>query len=559
MSEATSTPSAAAPSQADAHAPWWRGAVLYQIYPRSFADSNGDGIGDLAGITQRLPYVASLGVDGIWISPFFPSPQRDFGYDVQDYGAVDPQFGSLADFDALVDRAHALGLKVVIDQVWSHTALEHPWFEESRQSRDKPKADWYVWADAKPDGSPPTNWQSWMGGGTWTWEPRRQQYYLHNFLPQMPDLNLHHLEVQGAILAVGRFWLERGVDGFRLDTANYYCHDLQLRDNPPQPPERRGDVPAAMQQHLFNICQPQTLPFLERIRALMDEFNTGADRAAPFTVAEIGSANNLARMVEYTAGTHRLHTAYSFLLLGPQPTPTALAEMLNTWQQGEGTQAWPSWALSNHDTPRVASRWAEGDPLRIAQCLALLMALRGTLFLYQGEELGLGQADIALCDMRDPFGIAHYPRIPSRDGCRTPMPWQADAPHAGFSQTSGAPWLPLCEPHRDRAVDQQEPDPASLLHWTRRLIALRRAHPALRWGDVQVLQADDQVLALRRQHGADELLCVFNLSPTPARCSLRLSGQAALTGQGSEESEDGSLLQPWAVWIGPVSTSPTPS
>ncbi|MFD2450377.1 alpha-amylase family glycosyl hydrolase [Ideonella paludis] len=276
-------------------------------------------------------------------------------------------------------------------------------------------------------------------------------------------------------------------------------------------------------------------------------------------MAEIGSANNLTRMVEYTAGTQRLHTAYSFLLLGPQPTPTALAEMLNAWQQGEGAQAWPSWALSNHDTPRVASRWAEGDPLRIAQCLALLMALRGTLFLYQGEELGLGQAEIAPADMRDPFGIAHYPRIPSRDGCRTPMPWQAEAAHAGFSHTEGATWLPLWAPHRALAVDQQEADPESLLHWARRLIALRRAHPALRWGDVQVMQADEQVLALRRQHGTDELVCVFNLSPTPALCRLNLDGPAALTWQGSAPHEGGTLLQPWAVWIGPVSTTATPS
>ncbi|MDZ7812056.1 MAG: alpha-amylase family glycosyl hydrolase [Ideonella sp.] len=558
MPEATSTSPAASPPQAGANPPCWRGAVLYQIYPRSFCDSNGDGVGDLPGITQRLPYVASLGVDGIWISPFFPSPQRDFGYDVQDYCSVAPQFGSLADFDALLAQAHALGLKVVIDQVWSHTALEHPWFDESRQSRDNPRADWYVWADAKPDGSPPTNWQSWMGGGTWTWEPRRQQYYLHNFLPQMPDLNLHHAEVQDAILAVGRFWLERGVDGFRLDTANYYCHDPLLRDNPPQPPERRGDVPAAMQQHLFNICQPQTLLFLERIRALMDEFGRNPAQQR-FSVAEIGSANNLERMVEYTAGSQRLHTAYSFLLLGSQPTPTALAEMLNTWQHGAGAQAWPSWALSNHDTPRVASRWAEGEPLRTGQCLALLMMLRGTLFLYQGEELGLGQAEISPADMRDPFGIAHYPRIPSRDGCRTPMPWQADAPHAGFSQTSGTTWLPLWAPHRDLAVDQQEANPASLLHLTRRLIALRRAHPALRWGDVEVLQADEQVLALRRRHGSDSLLAVFNLSPSPARCSLSLRGPAALSWPGSSQNEDGNLLPPWAVWIGSDSNAYTPS
>ena len=284
---------------------WWRGATMYQVYPRSFADSNGDGIGDLAGITERLPYIASLGVDGVWISPFFPSPMRDFGYDVSDYCGVDPMFGTLADFDALLARAHALGLKVVIDQVWSHTAMEHHWFEESRQSRDNPKADWYVWADAKADGGPPTNWQSWMGCPTWTWEPRRKQYFLHNFLPQMPDLNLHHPEVQDAILAVGRFWLQRGVDGFRLDTANYSCHDLGLRDTPPQPPDKRGDIPAAMQQHLFNVCQPQTLPFLERVRRLCDGFD------ARMTVAEIGSQNNLERMVEYTRGQDRLHTAYS--------------------------------------------------------------------------------------------------------------------------------------------------------------------------------------------------------------------------------------------------------
>jgi alpha-glucosidase len=507
----------------DTHSPaanWWRGAAMYQIYPRSFADSNGDGVGDLPGITAGLDYVASLGVDGIWLSPFFPSPMRDFGYDVRDYKGVDPMFGTLADFDALLARAHALGLKVVIDQVWSHTAIEHPWFEESRQSRDNAKANWYVWADAKPDGSVPTNWQSWMGCPTWTWEPRRQQYYLHNFLPQMPDLNFHNLAVQEAILDVGRFWLERGVDGFRLDTANYYCHDLQLRDNPPQPPDesgkRGGDIPAAMQQHLFNICQPQTLPFMERVRALCEEHE------ARMVVAEIGSAHSFERMVEYTRGHDRLHTAYSFMLLGPQPTPSALAQMMCAWQQGDAATAWPSWALSNHDAPRVATRWAQGDAARAQQLMALLACLRGTLFIYQGEELGLTQSDVAFEDLQDPFGKAHWPRNKGRDGCRTPLPWRAEAPSAGF--TVGKPWLPCDVTHRALAIDRQQADPASTLNLTRRLLAWRRAHPALRLGAFETLVADDDLLLFVRRRDHDAVLCAFNLGAHERSPTLAAAG-----------------------------------
>jgi alpha-glucosidase len=457
-------------------------------------------------------------VDGVWISPFFKSPMRDFGYDVSDPRAVDPMFGTLADFDALVARAHALGLKVVIDQVWSHTAAEHPWFEESRGSRDNPRCDWYVWADARADGSPPTNWQSWMGGPTWTWDPRRRQYYLHNFLPQMPDLNLHHPPVQDALLEIGRFWLERGVDGFRLDTANYYCHDPQLRDNPPQPPERRGDTPAAMQQHLYNICQPQTLPFLERVRGLLDGYGVSAGQAARFAVAEIGSQDNLARMIEYTRGEERLHTAYSFVLLGPQPRADALAELMRPWQEGEGAQAWPSWALSNHDAPRVATRWARGDPARARQLVALLACLRGTVFLYQGEELGLPQSDIAFEDLRDPVGRAHWPRDKGRDGCRTPMPWVAGHPSGGF--TDARPWLPSDAGHRALAVDRQEADAGSTLHLTRRVLALRRAHPALRIGRFETLHADADLLVCRRVHGADAVLAAFNLGQQAATHTL---------------------------------------
>jgi alpha-glucosidase len=488
-------------------APWWRGATLYQIYPRSFADSNGDGVGDLAGITARLDYVASLGVDGIWLSPFYKSPMHDFGYDVSDYLSVDPLFGTLADFDTLVARAHALGLKVVIDQVWSHSAAEHAWFQQSRQSHDNARADWYVWADARADGSPPSNWQSWMGGPTWSWEPRRQQYYLHNFLPSMPDLNLHNPQVQDAVLDVGRFWFARGVDGLRLDTANYYCHDPEFKDNPPQPAGRRASVPAAMQQHLYNICQPQTLPFLQRVRAMCEEFK------GRMTVAEIGSQDNLARMIEYTRGNKRLHTAYSFVLLGELPSPAALAETQTVWHRCDAADAWPSWALSNHDARRAATRWAMGDPLRTQQLLVLLACLRGTLFLYQGEELGLPQAEVAFDELQDPVGKLHWPSDEGRDGCRTPMPWQSLAHAGGF--TTGRPWLPLAPAHGALAVDAQEADAHSTLHLTRRLLALRRRHAALRLGEWHTLHADDDVLLLRRQHEADVVLAAFNLGASP--------------------------------------------
>jgi alpha-glucosidase len=524
---------------------WWRGASLYQIYPRSFADSNGDGVGDLAGITARLDYVAALGVDGLWLSPFFPSPMRDFGYDVSDYRGVDPLFGTLADFDALVARAHALGLKVVIDQVWSHTANLHPWFEESRQSRDNPKADWYVWADAKADGSPPTNWQSWMGCPTWAWEPRRKQYYLHNFLPQMPDLNLHNAAVQDALLEVGRFWLERGVDGFRLDTANYYCHDPELRDNPPQPPDKRGDIPAAMQQHLFDICQPQTVPFLERVRSLLDEFD------ARMTVAEIGSANNFERMVEYTRGDDRLHTAYSFLLLGPQPSAKQLADTMVAWQQGEAAGAWPSWALSNHDAPRVATRWANGDAARARQLMVLLACLRGTVFVYQGEELGLTQSDIAFEDLQDPFGKVHWPRDKGRDGCRTPLPWAADPPAAGF--TTGKPWLPCDPAHCTLAIDLQQADPDSTLNSTRRMLALRRAHPALRLGRFETLHADDTLLVFERRHEGNAVLAAFNLGSQERSHELAVGrGGESLALNGARRDGQRLLLPPSAAFVQPI-------
>lgn len=514
---------------------WWRGATLYQVYPRSFADASGDGVGDLAGLTDQLPYVAALGVDGLWLSPFFPSPMRDFGYDVSDHLGVDPLFGSTADVDTLLATAHRLGLKVLIDQVWSHTAAEHPWFQQSRADRHNPKADWYVWADARPDGSPPNNWQSWMGGPAWRWEPRRRQYHLHNFLPQMPDLNFHCPGVQDAVLDIARHWLERGVDGFRLDTANLYFHSRGLEDNPPLPEDRRGASPVLMQRHLHNADQPEAAAFFGRLRALMDRYD------ARMAVAEVGGMDPTATMVDYTRGSDRLHTAYSFAFLGERPDAAQVLRCLAPWTDGDGRDAWPSWAFSNHDVPRVASRWAGGAAGAFAfggrddaagvgpgaspiTWLALLLALRGTIFLYQGEELGLPQSTLAFEDLRDPFGIAHWPLNPGRDGCRTPFPWQAEAPQLGFS-CAARTWLPVDPAHAALAVDRQLADPGSTLRATQALLALRRAHPALRQGSFEPLAVDRDVLVVRRRHAdgdaaVDDLLLAFNLGGSAARQPL---------------------------------------
>lgn len=490
---------------------WWRGAVIYQVYPRSFSDANGDGIGDLPGITAKLDYVASLGVDGIWISPFFRSPMADFGYDVSDYCDVDPMFGTLEDFDALVARAHALGLKVVIDQVYSHSSREHPWFAESRESRDNPKADWYVWADAKKDGSPPNNWQSIFSGPAWDFDVRRGQYYMHNFLPEQPDLNLHNLEVQHALLNVAKFWLERGVDGFRLDAINCGMHDPLLRDNPPSRAPYRSEVrPHFMQESKYNMCHDDMPSVLERLRVLTDSYGD------ILTVAEVGGFEPLPYMKEYTHGSLRLNTAYSFdFLSAGSLSPELVKTVVGGWP-GEDGEGWPSWAFSNHDAPRVVSRWLpEMDEVARAKLLALLqMTLRGNVFLYQGEELGLPQAEVPLERMQDPEGIANYPHSMGRDGARTPIPWN-DSRNGGFSEAE--PWLPVDERHLPLSVACQEARDDSVLQFFRELIAWRKSSRPLRIGSQRFLAAPDGVLAYERRSGQELVLCVFNLSGRTVR------------------------------------------
>ena len=491
-------------------AEWWRGAAIYQIYPRSFMDANGDGIGDLAGIASRLDYVADLGVDAIWISPFYTSPMKDFGYDVADYCGVDPIFGTLEDFDALVARAHAFGLKVLIDQVYSHTSDEHPWFVESRSSRDNPKADWYVWADAKPDGSPPSNWQSVFGGPAWTWDARRGQYYLHNFLSSQPQLNGHNPAVQDALLGVARFWLDRGVDGFRIDALNFSMHDPQLRDNPPAPASDRPRTrPFDFQRHVHNMSHPDIPRFIERIREVADGYD------AIFTVAEVGGPEAEGEMKSFTAGGNRLNSAYGFnFLYAERLTPGLVCAALAQWPDDEGV-GWPSWAFENHDAPRALSRWCapQHRDAFARMKMVLLASLRGNVILYQGEELGLTQVEIPFDQLHDPEAIANWPLTLSRDGARTPMPWDGAAADGGVG--SDTPWLPLGDENLARAVDAQRGDPASLFALTRTLLAQRAAHPALRHGAVAECRADGALLVLEREHASERVRCLLNFSDTP--------------------------------------------
>jgi len=509
--------------------PWWRGAVIYQIYPRSFLDASGDGVGDLPGIIERLDYVASLGVDAIWISPFFRSPMADFGYDIADYRDVDPLFGTLDDFDRLLDKAHRLGLKVMIDQVLSHTSVEHVWFRESRESRDNPRADWYVWADPKEDGTPPNNWMSLFGGVAWRWEPRREQYYLHNFLASQPDLNFHNPDVRAAVLDNVEFWLRRGVDGLRLDAINFCFHDRLLRDNPPKPKaERTGrgfspDNPYAYQYHWHNNTQPENLGFLEELRALLDRY--------PGTVAlgEISSEDSLATTAEYTAAG-RLHMGYSFELLVDDFSAAYIRGTVSRLEAAM-TEGWPCWAISNHDVRRAVSRWGGADPSpQLARMLvAMVCSLRGSVCLYQGEELGLPEAEVPFEALQDPYGIAFWPNFKGRDGCRTPMPWTAAA-DAGFS--AARPWLPVPDSHRALAVERQEADPGSVLHAFRAFMRWRRAQPALVHGDIAFLDAGEPVLAFVRQAGGQRLLAAFNLSGAPAAFALPAGAWMPLEGHG---------------------------
>lgn len=525
---------------------WWRGAVIYQIYPRSFQDSNGDGIGDLLGIRQRLPYVASLGVDAIWISPFFTSPMKDFGYDVSDYCDVDPLFGSLADFDAVVDEAHRLGLRVMIDLVLSHTSDQHPWFLESRKDRENPKADWYVWSDPLPDGTPPNNWLSVFGGSGWQWDAGREQYYLHNFLNSQPDLNFHNDEVQDALLDVTRFWLERRVDGFRLDTINFYFADKGLRSNPPLPPERRNSNiapsvnPYNHQEHIYSKNQPENLDFLKRFRAVLDEY------PAATSLGEVGDAQfGLDILGQYTSGDEHVHMCYAFEFLAAQRlTAARIADVFAKLDEVAG-DGWACWAFSNHDVKRHSTRW-DLPPAALRLYATMMMCLRGSVCIYQGEELGFPEADVAFEDLQDPYGIEFWPEYKGRDGCRTPMTWDKSNLNAGASE--GKTWLPIASTHLALCVERQEEDPTSILHHYRKAIAFRHEHPALIKGQDRGVQHEGDIVHFIRSSGGQQMFCAFNLSDTPSALDMP-AGNWLQTGAelgSANVSADGKLhLGPW--------------
>ncbi|GGP26987.1 alpha-glucosidase [Silvimonas amylolytica] len=536
---------------------WWRGAVIYQIYPRSFMDSNGDGVGDLPGIRQHVPYLKRLNIDAVWISPFFTSPMKDFGYDVSDYRDVDPLFGTLADFDALVTDLHKAGLKVIIDQVLSHTADAHPWFTESRKSRDNPKADWYVWADAHADGTPPSNWLSVFGGSAWQWDTQRRQYYLHNFLTSQPDLNFHNEEVQQATLDNIEFWLKRGVDGFRFDACNYHFHDRKLRSNPPAELVDEMTVtqsnPYGMQQHRYDKSRPQNLKFLKRIRKLLDQYSAAS-------VGEVGDDDSLVRMAEYTSGGDKLNQAYSFNLL----TETHSAEFIRTQVEDLEAQlamhdkpGWACWSVGNHDVPRVLTRWGHNtdDPQFSKMVLALVTTLRGSSCLYQGDELGLPEADIPFALLQDPYGKAFWPEFKGRDGCRTPMPWKKNAAFGGFSAIT--PWLPVPVEHLARAVGVQERPADSVLNFTRQFLDWRRGFAPLIRGDIHFHKVPEPALLYTRKYEGKTVLVAFNLSsakvriklPTGVRDVIPLSGH----GLGRGLIENGMLeLGAWGGVFGTV-------
>jgi alpha-glucosidase len=495
---------------------WWRGAPIYQIYLQSFFDKNDDGIGDLPGLIDHLDYVASLGVDAIWITPFYPSPMADFGYDVAEYRDVDPCYGTLTDFDALIARAHALGLKIVIDQVWSHTAADHPWFCESRTSRVNDKADWYIWADPAADGGPPNNWLSVFGGGAWRWAPARRQYYLHHFLPSQPKLNLRNERVLDAHFANAEFWLARGVDGFRLDAVDFLLHDEALGDNPPDATYVRQQPwnPFRLQRHLHDMCQSASQELMSRIRRFIDRF-PGAITIGEIS-SEIGALDRIAKMT----GSTKLHMAYTLGIMKSAFTPltlrTAISEAVTLNRSG-----WLCWAFSNHDVERVASRWNPDGlhPAAFARLeLALLLSLPGSICLYQGEELGLPQAQLPLEAIRDPFGRAFYPAYAGRDGARTPMPWKTGTRHSGFSRAEQT-WLPVAASHDALAIDRQEADEESTLACWRRMLDYRKSHPALKLGELDLIALPDPLVAWRRRHNEDRIVAVFNLSAEPVTIS----------------------------------------
>lgn len=526
--------------------PWWRGAVVYQVYVRSFADSNGDGVGDFSGLVSKLDYIARLGADAIWLSPIHPSPNRDWGYDVSDYNTLNPEYGTDADFDRLLAEAHARGLKILTDEVLAHTSDEHAWFKASLESTDK--RDWYVWAPPRDDGTAPNNWLSAFGGPAWSYHPARRQCYHHKFLRQQPKLNWHSHAAREAALAVLDEWLARGVDGFRLDVANAFLHDATLPDNPAVPTDERTpriwSHAANLQIHRHDSNLTGNLAVLDEIRRRVERY------PERFVMGEF--SENPERAGAYSAPDEGLHSGYSFPFLEAHELEPSF--IVRHYQDlARHPDHWPSIAFSNHDVMRTITRFGGPNaPPELARLmLCILITLRGTVLLYQGEELGLPEAILTRSQLKDPVGDLYYPLYRGRDGCRTPMPWEATAQNFGF--TTGTPWLPLAPAHGVLAVSGQERDAQSTLAFARCLLSVRRNSAALRLGDIEFLDAPARILAFLRCYESERVLCVFNMNSgdTEFHHPLLEDAKPFLTSR-AVPSKVALSLSPYAVWIGLV-------
>jgi len=499
----------------DQHLRWWQRGVIYQIYPRSFKDTTGNGVGDLPGIIEKLDYLSdgtgnSLGIDAIWLSPIYPSPMADFGYDVADYCDVNPLFGDLATFDQLVAEAHRRGIRIILDYVPNHSSDQHPWFIESRRSRDNPRRDWYIWRDPRPDGSPPNNWGSAFGGPAWTWDEATGQYYLHQFLKEQPELNWRQPEVRAAMMDMLRFWMERGVDGFRIDVVSLLIKDAELRDNPPNPnadPTLPPNDISGRQWPVYNRDQDQVHEIIRDFRRLLDEYD---DRCA---IGELSL--ELPRWIRYYGQNgDGLHLPFNFRLMGLPWQAQAVRRSVDELEAALPPFAWPNYVLGNHDRARLASRLGSQAQARLAAMM--LLTLRGTPTLYYGDELGMENGVIPPEKLQDPPGL-RLGKEHSRDVCRTPMQWD-DSPNAGFS--TAEPWLPVSGDYATRNVTIQSADPTSMLNLYRRLLWYRRGSPALFGGCYQPLDAGDNCFVYLRAAGDERRLVALNFADGQRRVSV---------------------------------------
>ena len=498
-------------------APWWEQAVFYQIYPRSFYDSDGDGIGDLQGIIKKLDYIRSLGIDALWLNPIYPSPQYDFGYDIADYRGIDPQYGTMDDFDRLLEEAHRRGIRIIMDIVPSVTSHLHPWFIESRSSRRSPRRDWYIWRDGPKPGRYPNNWRGVFGGRAWDWDKKTQQYYYHNSLPEQPDLNWRNPEVEQAVLGAMEFWFAKGVDGFRIDVLNYVFKDEQFRSNPPCP----GRRPYEMQRHLYDKDRPEAVEIGFKMRKLADRY------PGRVLAAEVFMDNPEEAVRYYGADGEGVHLVFNFTFMFTRYSAAAFRKVVDHWQGLLGDKNWPCYFLSNHDNPRHISRYAAGrrTEARARVAAAMLLTLRGTPFLYMGEELGMRSVRIKRHELMDPVGVTYWPFHPGRDGARTPVQWNSE-PYAGFSTVK--PWLPVNPDYERVNAARAEADPRSLLAWYKELISLRRKHPALMRGNFRSLkQLPCGVYAYLREEGEERILVLLNFTGRKKTICASLESGAA--------------------------------